>query len=225
MTEEQWLGVADPQQMFAFLRGTGRLSERKARLFAVACCRRVWPLLTDERNRKAIEVAERHADGEASDHELRRAKEESNGAKQRLPPVAAWAAGAATRAAYSAWDAGTVCRSAAWAAGNARRACVEEQAIQGHLLRDLFGPLPFRPVAVDPPVLRWNSGVAVRLARAAYESRSLPSGELETARLAVLADALEEAGCREPDLLGHCRFQGQAHVRGCWAIDLLLNNR
>jgi hypothetical protein len=89
------------------------------------------------------------------------------------------------------------------------------------LLREIFGN-PFRPVSVRPAWLAWNDGAVPRLARAAYEERSLPAGTLDRARLAVLADALEEAGCADPDILSHLR--GGPHVRGCWAIDLLLGN-
>jgi hypothetical protein len=49
----------------------------------------------------------------------------------------------------------------------------------------------------------------------------LPSSELDTARLTVLADALEEAGCGDGEMLGHLRSAGP-HVRGCWALDLVL---
>ena len=61
----------------------------------------------------------------------------------------------------------------------------------------------------------------VALARAAYDQRELPSGALDTTRLAVLADALEEAGCDQADLLTHLRGPGP-HVRGCWVVDLIL---
>ena len=61
----------------------------------------------------------------------------------------------------------------------------------------------------------------VALAQAAYDERELPAGTLDTTRLAVLADALEEAGCVQADILGHLRGPGP-HVRGCWAVDLLL---
>jgi hypothetical protein len=52
------------------------------------------------------------------------------------------------------------------------------------------------------------------LAWAANDERRLEA-------LPVLADALEDAGCTDRALLGHCR-SGLRHVRGCWAIDLLL---
>jgi hypothetical protein len=58
------------------------------------------------------------------------------------------------------------------------------------------------------------------LAEAAYEHRDLPSGHLEPARLAVLSDALEEAGVTG-EILDHLRSTGP-HVRGCWAVDLIL---
>jgi hypothetical protein len=63
--------------------------------------------------------------------------------------------------------------------------------------------------------------VVVRLAQAAYEERQMPAGTLDNTRLAVLADALEEAGCDNADILAHCRSGGE-HVRGCWVVDLIL---
>src|SRR5262249_38366385 len=63
VTEEQWLTSTDPTEMLAFLRNSGRASERKLRLFAVACCRHIWPLMSDDRFRAAVVVAEQYADG------------------------------------------------------------------------------------------------------------------------------------------------------------------
>ena len=92
-----------------------------------------------------------------------------------------------------------------------------ERAAQAALLRDIFGN-PFRPVTPDPA---WRSPQVVGLAQAAYDQRGLPAGTLDLARLAILADALEEAGCTDRTILGHLRGAGP-HVRGCWAVDLLL---
>jgi hypothetical protein len=84
-------------------------------------------------------------------------------------------------------------------------------------VREIMGN-PFRPVTLDPA---WQTSTVVALARAAYDNRSVPAGTLEPARLGVLADALEEAGCDNNDILNHCRKPG-VHVPGCWVVDLLL---
>src|SRR5262249_3783640 len=94
---------------------------------------------------------------------------------------------------------------------------------QAELLRDIFGPLPFRQVHIDPAWLAWNNRSIVRLAKAASEPSEVPSGALDNARLAILADALEDAGCEEELILTHLREQGRVHIRGCHVIDLLLN--
>jgi hypothetical protein len=93
----------------------------------------------------------------------------------------------------------------------------QERRSECHLVREVFGN-PFRPVSLSPT---WRTPQVVALAQADYEQRELPAGTLDPARLAVLADALEEAGCDQADLLGHLRGPGP-HVRGCWAVDLLL---
>jgi hypothetical protein len=80
---------------------------------------------------------------------------------------------------------------------------------------------PFGSAAVDPARPAWRGGAIPRLAQAVYEERELPSGHLDAARLAVLADMLEEAGCTEPGLLGHLRGPGP-HARGCQAVDAIL---
>jgi hypothetical protein len=76
MTEQEWLECADPTPMLEFLRDYRKASGRKLRLFSLACCRRIWPSLTDERTRKAVEVAELHADGKANMEELSAAANE-----------------------------------------------------------------------------------------------------------------------------------------------------
>jgi hypothetical protein len=91
-----------------------------------------------------------------------------------------------------------------------------EQIAQVALLRDIFGN-PFRPAPpFTPTVLAWNDGTARGLARAIYDESAFD-------RLPILADALEEAGCTNPDMLAHCRRAGP-HVRGCWLVDMILLN-
>jgi hypothetical protein len=101
-----------------------------------------------------------------------------------------------------------------------RAATVFAWTRQADLLRCIFGN-PFRPVTISPAVLTWNDGLVTQLAQAAYDNPNLPEGTLDNGRLAVLADALEEAGCTDADILGHLRGIGP-HVRGCWSVDLVL---
>jgi hypothetical protein len=218
MNEQQWLSGTDPQVMLDWLREQGSLSERKARLFAVACCHRIWPLLTDERSRRAVEVAARYADGLASREELAAAEAEAEapafaeaaarargGVESPVPHVTqAAVAAAGERADATIW--------AAWATSEATRAPEAERRHQAALLRDLFGPLPFRPVPFDPA---WRTRTAVAIGQVIYAERDF-------GLLPVLADALEDAGCESADLLDHCRRPGE-HARGCWVVDLVLS--
>jgi hypothetical protein len=248
MTESEWLACADPGPMLDFLQG--RASVRKLRLFACACCRRIWHLLTHERSRPAVEVAERHADGAATDAERLRGGDAAFDAEQEILTTkgatesADMAAGAACYATAAdeeflsppeeedaftpPWGAAyCAARSAAYGTPRPSRLAVwvrlqeqareAEHAAQAVVLRDLFGN-PFRPVTVSPA---WRTPQVVALAQAAYDQRELPAGTLDLARLAVLADALEEAGCTDQAILDHLRGPGP-HVRGCWAVDLLL---
>jgi hypothetical protein len=221
--------------MLEFVRGTGKASDRKLRLFAVACCRRIWPLLPSEGSCQAVNAAERYADGELSEQRFRKlggaaelAYEEAN--SNVLDPECPdpYGAGIAEAAAIAAfWLSHVVDHSdlAAEAAVEAIRQATGtpegERRHQAGLLHEIFGPLPFRPVTLDSTWLTYRGGSVPRLAQATYDDRQLPSGHLDRNRLAVLADALEEAGCHDQDMLGHCRGPGP-HTRGCWVVDLLL---
>jgi hypothetical protein len=93
-----------------------------------------------------------------------------------------------------------------------------EKALQLALLREV-GADPFRP----PPRAAGFPHEIVSLATACYAER-LPSGELDAARLAVLSDALEEDGGSDGSILDHLREPGP-HVRGCWALDVILGEK
>jgi hypothetical protein len=97
------------------------------------------------------------------------------------------------------------------------RACEDAESVVCGLLREFFGN-PFRPTSMNPC---WLTPVVLSLATAAYEERQLPEGILDPARLAILADALEDAGCTDAGVLDHLRGPG-THYRGCWAVDLAL---
>ena len=92
-----------------------------------------------------------------------------------------------------------------------------DSAAHCHIIRDIFGN-PFRAAVFDPG---WRTSDVVSLAESAYGERYPPRSELENDRLAILSDALEEAGCDAVALLDHLRSLGP-HVRGCWGVDLVL---
>ena len=196
MTEAEWLTCTDPGRMLDYLEDSS--SDRKLRLFVCAGCRRVWLLLTYDRSTRGVEVAERYADGKATARELARSLSPSLLRDRRL-------VGPGRDLAYAA----------------ARFFVVSTPdtvgAAQSALLRCIFGN-PFRPVSFNPD---WQTPTVRGLATAAYDERILPSGTLDPDHLAVLADALEDAGCDNVDLPSHLRGPGP-HVRGCWVIDLLL---
>jgi hypothetical protein len=92
---------------------------------------------------------------------------------------------------------------------------------QSHVLCDVVrAPVP-TSTTPPPAVLDWNDRTIPRLAEAIYEERRMPEGTLDNGRLAILADALLDAGCEDEALIRHCRSEGP-HVRGCWAVDLVL---
>jgi hypothetical protein len=89
---------------------------------------------------------------------------------------------------------------------------------------DGSGSSPGPRADIDPSWLRWGGGIITRLALAAYQDRQSPSGRLDPVRLAVLADALEDAGCTDRVLLEHLRDPGP-HEPSCWAVRALLGKR
>jgi hypothetical protein len=210
MTEEQWLATCDHARVPASLRARG--SERKLRLFNAAFVRLLWGVLPYEQSRRAVETVERFADGLASSEELEQASHAGFHAVPSRGPAEAAAAYAAYCSAYVALS--NSMGNARTASGFPYKSPVHTQ--HAELFRDVFGDP--QPVALDP---RWRTPAVLALAQAAYEERELPSGQLDPARLAVLADALEEAGCTDDATLSHLRSPGP-HVRGCWVIDLLI---
>jgi hypothetical protein len=208
MTEDEWLACTDPTPMMDFLRG--KASKRKLRLFACACWRRQWRFLTREEDRSAVAVAERFADGLASTEDLPEPFDENG--RSAWPyvcyPATEDAPYHADVAAYM------IAGESANAAGDSETIFDAERGRQTDLVRDIFGN-PFRPVAIKPSWLSWNSATITKMAKVIYE-------ELRFADLLILADALEDAGCENPDILNHCREPSE-HVRGCWVVDLLLS--
>jgi hypothetical protein len=185
-----------------------RGKQRKVRLFACACCRRLWDRLTDPRSRWAVEVSERYADRLAEREELLRAHQEAHRVIPRgVNNAEAWMTDVPWRASALERD------QLLFTSQAARNALATEGKAHPPLLRDIFGPGLFRRIAVDPSWLRWNDGAVRHLARLIYDERRFQD-------LPILGDALEEAGCGNEEILSHCRLPGE-HVRGCWVVDLM----
>lgn len=230
MTRDEWNESQSLPEMLAWLRKERRLTDRKGRLFGVACCRRLWGWMRDERSRRAVVVAEWWADGIGKNDEREWARQDAlavvrpvwSGAP--LPFYTDDASEPETAAASAAIRvAGSAVSTAVQAAFDGRTAfrvaggsAEDEGRAQVTLLRDIFNPFH-----CGSPRGTWRNDTGVRLAQAAYEDRVMPSGHLNPTRLALLADSLEDAGCDDAELLGHLRVPG-VHVRGCWGLDAVL---
>lgn len=194
MTETEWLACEDPGRMLEFLQG--RASDRKMRLFACGFCRANWRHLRDRHVKGLVSVSESMAEGDQSEAELKALwfleYAKRHACGGRQPDCAA---------IYS-WVLSEVCRGLPSSTIVLAESC--------SFVRDIFGN-PFRPVSID---LAWLTSTVVALARGINDERAFD-------RMPILADALEDAGCDNGDVLAHCRADGP-HVRGCWAVDLSL---
>jgi hypothetical protein len=229
MTEEEWMACTDPIAMLDFLRG--KASDRTLRLFAVACCRRVWRLFRDPRSQYAVETAERFADGCVSDEERQLARRAAAAVIAELWEQAGVLTSKEfdyatvpehTAATILVDDANLAARQSLYIASDMwmfpspdSEALAEgEGSAELTFVRDIFGK-PFRPITLDPAWLTWHDGLLMSMARQMYDSRDFSD-------MPILADALEEARCPDQDILAHCR-SGAEHVRGCWVLDAIMN--
>lgn len=202
MNGETWKTCDDPIRMLKSLRG--KAAARSLALFAVAACRRDSDLMDDERSCLAVEWSERAIEG-----------------------LANWDDGPDDGDCYLMAAAANRCMAVAgsllkkdnadaerWACEVAELLLEEEEENYeslASLIREVFGN-PFRSVSLNPA---WLTPDVLSLARGIYEERTFD-------RMPILADALQDAGCTNDDILNHCREENHTHVRGCWVVDLLL---
>ncbi len=215
MTEAEWLTATDPMLMLEFIKD--KVSDRKLRLLGVAIARASWGRLLDERSRLAIEQTERFADWLIGDAALEFAangawdvRDELFDAGPEFHDDRLWLAESVglTASVYE-WS-NTFHQPGPFEGGYPFRL---PSIIHCERMLDIFGN-PFRPIAVDPC---WLTSTAVALAQGIYTDRAFD-------RLPILADALQDAGCEDADILSHCRGDGP-HVRGCWVVDLVLGKQ
>jgi hypothetical protein len=241
MTEAEWLTCTEPEDMVRHIMKSSsavrsKAGRRKLRLYACACCRQIWNIIPDDCSRRAVEVAEQFADGLVDRATFQVAalvaSKEANrlwqitydecGVQEGHPSYVRWRAARVVELACEKEIVGSSVSGPIIAKDISPRGFTREKRIQAGLVRDLYGN-PFQSPAALGGWLgkRDGGGVIVGLAQAAYEQRPSQSGELDCQRMGVLADALEEAGCTDEAILSHLRSAGP-HVRGCWALDLIL---
>ena len=218
MDESAWLRCTKrPDMMLAEQRYCA--GPRKLRLTACGIARLVWDALPEQRIRDLVALSERFADGQVSRDDLEQARIAVSWRDgERVCPCCVWDYTARqpdisavkftitgvtrliTRSDPSAYE------------PTVRRIC--------DLVREIYGNPYQRRTPVPPAVFVHSDGAIPELARSIYHDR-LPNGTFDLQRMALLADALEDAGCNDMDLLSHLRSPGM-HVQGCWAVDRLL---
>ncbi len=218
MTEVEWMTCGDPEKMLQLLRG--KASDRKLRLLAVACCRAEPERDDDGFSRSVIEAADRYADGLVTEEERSKLHSsvyyfldaiESDNDTERTAFFRSLICVIHDDPVYSATYVSVHWRGVE--VERARRAIL----FKSIAIHDIFGLLPFVPTTVDPSVLTWNDRTIPRIAQGIYIDRAFD-------RMPILHDALLDAGCSDELLLSHCR-NPESHVRGCWAVDLLLGKK
>jgi hypothetical protein len=234
MSEKGWLEGLEPGPMLDFL--AGRMSARKLRLLACAACRTVWDSLVDDRSRNAVIVAERFADGQASQEELEAAHRQASSAFGDLGMAGGHVSSAAAAVHNACWYkqdfAVTARRSLACAVGvgvsHAARdvdsgkmshvpnweslVYKRENGKMARLMREMFGN-PFKTLTREPACI---APAVAKLARGIYEDRAFD-------QLPQLAGLLEENGLSSKTVLAHCREQ-KPHYRGCWVVDWVMGD-
>jgi hypothetical protein len=224
MDENQWLNCDDPKQMLELLIARDA-SERKLRLFAILCCRRVWDVRGDHKGFKhsILQASEGAAEGTVGGPELAKtaggigALGAWSASARALDLLRATAHQSSSEAARNASECATnyfaltAMESVGEEATGRRAFSIArrlEQTIQAAHIREIFGN-PYRPVAAERA---WLMPEVVALACDAYG---------QAGKLYLLAEVLERAGCKDAEILSHRRQIGP-HVRGCWVMDLML---
>jgi hypothetical protein len=252
MTEAEWQTCEDWRCMLAYL--SRRWTSRKATLYLCAGLRCIWDLLYDEASKKAVEVAERAADGTASDDEVSDAAWsaecptfgfdfDANYIRKRFSETGEYDAPVRSLIEMGVYTEDDIAGDMQLGDETIRKALLSAADLaestlhldfegkselqkyllgklngltrwpNGWLVREIIGN-PFRHIGVSSVWLTWNESTISRMAQGIYDDRAFDL-------LPILADALEDAGCDNADILNHCRQPGE-HARGCWVVDLLL---
>ena len=244
MTEEEWMASDDPNAVLSGLKQLTRerksiVSYRRSLLFSLACYRKRIERSVAPLARSVAEATDLFADGQDDYTPLYRLWQEAEKAVRKAQKnyemvgdgweVLAYSFVAkilsvatpsisreqrATRATEALERViGEVCKNAGEGQSGAQRKQAERVAARllARGLREVFGN-PFRPIAFDAA---WRTSDVMALANGVYAERAFE-------RMPILADALQDAGCDNADILAHLRDETATHVRGCWALDLVV---
>jgi hypothetical protein len=224
MTEAEWL--VETKSGSAIMHLGSKVSDRKLRLFGVACCWLCKNLHTEPESRKRLEIIELYADGASTDAELQATADDAWELATGYTSVGIGSPWVGSKEWNQQMEKGRAFEAIGWLAMlptpqlpmltlivNVVFRLEDSLSFEDQLrplLHEIVGN-PFRPVTFAPG---WWTGSALTLAAQMYESRDFGA-------MPILADALQDAGCDNEDILNHCRGDGP-HVRGCWVVDLVL---
>jgi hypothetical protein len=204
MTEAEWLACTEAWQPLLYVRQYA--SVRRLRLVAAAYARWLQSLPAYANDRPFADLIEEVADQPKSRDELE--------LRAYGLPGSGWLLSHALGPDDTVGQA--VSKLVWYAQGTEQELSQCRQPAHARMirtLREIFGN-PFCATPVSSSWLAWHGGAIPKMAQSIYDSRAFD-------RLPLLADALEDAGCDNADILSHCRMPGE-HVRGCWVVDLLL---
>jgi hypothetical protein len=228
MTEAEWWAATDPLALADWLFFDAVAADRKLRLLSVACCEPLRTIVADSGVLVALNAAEAYADGQIDAAAMaatcnplwRQFHDRMNGIGGEL-------------GSEQADNAENACLHSTMPSVPRTRdlhhdlypyapeiIALIDLPDRTHasfprtvrLLHDIFGPLPFRDIAIAPA---WRTSDVMALARGIFDEKAFD-------RMPILADALQDAGCDNDEVLSHCRAERWEHVRGCWVLDLLL---
>jgi hypothetical protein len=223
MTEKEWQTCNDTWLMLPALRG--QLSERKGRLFALASGCRVQQILALPHVQALVDAVETYLEHGRSFEDVRPLRQHVS---RFCGQLLLWVSDGCPDTAApdyeeipqlvnkrDAEEMESALRLVRWAATEAITIRLLQDYPAGPvasaaLLRCIVGN-PFRPTSLDP---NWRTTTVLALAQGIYDDRAFD-------RLPILADALQDAGCDNEEMLAHCRGPGP-HARGCWVVDLVL---
>jgi hypothetical protein len=212
MTEKEWFACEDWTLILNFLEN--RASQRKLLLSNLALCRALAPIIRDKQCIRAMNVLESIADGTVSENDQNEAQNWARSSLSQCPQ--------SNRASYFArcavynltlveHDHAVLSQAgnyiAALDATEKNKSDLMERGISGLRCVNCYHPITPNP--------SWLTSTVIALAQQMYDSQDFTA-------MPILADALQDASCDNPQILEHCRGPGP-HVRGCFVVDLCLN--